>query len=74
MLTPEDLVRIQNVFHKGLEPIHRSLDGLEKRLDSFEKRLVRLEKKMNTSISYFDTLTTKHHQRLHTLKKFRELW
>jgi hypothetical protein len=59
MLTKNDLQQIGTVIDQKLKPIHQKIDKIDKKLD--------------TTISYFDTVTTKHQKRLKRIENHLNL-
>lgn len=44
---------------------------IQKLLEPILRKLNKMEKKIDTTITYFDGITTTHHQRLHALEKLQ---
>lgn len=82
MLTKQDLRQIKSIvdtsvemkleqqleqkLEQKLKPIHTKIDVLDKKLS---KKIDRMQKQLDTTISYFDTVTTDHEKRLKTVEK-----
>ena len=59
--------KLEQKFDEKLKPIHQKLDSMEKNLT---KRIDSVQKSLDTTIKYFDTVTTDRERRLkHAEKK-----
>jgi len=74
MLTKNDLKQIKSVVDESVEqklkPINQKIDKLD---TSMIKKLNTMQKSLDTTISYFDTVTTKHTKRIKRIEEHLNL-
>ena len=58
--------KLEQKFDEKLKPIHQKLDSMEKNLT---KRIDSVQKSLDTTIKYFDTVTTDRERRLKHVEK-----